>query len=262
MAEEVPNAGIGHNVPPADADVIADRLSEKYKPQVIRKNELIDALERAPEEIADDDVAGSMALFIKQFHEATKEAKEIHKAEKAPYLENGRRVDTWFKAIWEPLETAKAKVEERLAAYQKEKADRERLVREAEEKKARAEAEKAEQKALETKEALKTDGGLTAAIEAEDAKQEAVKKAVKAEAAAAKPEADMGAIHTESGVSAKHKMKWVGEIVDLQNLDLITLRPYLKFTELERAVNEYAKKTNGSPLEGAEMSEKITVRVR
>lgn len=262
MNEAIPNAGIGHNEPPENANPIIDRLNEKYEPQVSRKDELLEALERAPDEITDDKTAGDMAVFIKQCGEAVKEAKGIHKDEKQPYLDNGRSVDSFFKTVWEPLLDVKATLEHRLGAYQKKKADAERIKREAEENKARLEAEEAERKALEAKEKVREDGGLTAAIEADDAAKDAAEAAATAERAADAPAKDMGRIHSDTGVTASHKGKWVGKIVDLPNLDLAALRPYIKFSELERAVNEYAKKTNGAALAGAEMKEKFTTRVR
>jgi len=297
MTEEIENAGIGHNAGPENEHPIVGRLKDKYIPQLTRFQELMDSFDRAPKEAEDEKTAGDFATFIKQINVAVKESEELRTAEKAPYAESGKAVDVFFKMISEPLKECKELLNSRLSKFQKKKADAERARRVAEEAKAREEAQAAANAAAEAEAAKKAaeDAALAAkaaeaavedeadvdsaiasteaaaeakraadeAVEAANvAAEEAAKAADKAEASAEAGHADMGRVRSESGVTAASKKSFTGKITDLPNLDLEALRPYLKFAELERAVKEYAKKTNGQALKGAEIEEKYTTMVR
>ena len=276
MNDQIENAGIGHNKGPEDEHPIVGRLRDKYIPQLSRMKELLDAFDKAPLEAETEEIAGKYATFIKQINVAVKESEELRVAEKAPYAESGKAVDVFFKMISEPLKDIKEKLNGRLSKYQKKKAEEEKKRRIAEEAKAREAAEMAaraaalaQAKAAEAEAAAKDEADIDMAIATENAAREAAEAATEAAEAADKAEAkaeaghaDMGRVRSGSGVTAAAKKSFTGKIVDLPNLDLEALRPYLRYAELERAVKEYAKKTNGQPLKGAEIEEKYSTTVR
>lgn len=256
MTESLPNAGIGDNNPPDDSTILTEKLTEKYDPQLKRRDELLDAAKRVPEEITDEKTAQKAVAFEKQLALAVKESETIRQAEKDPFLTGGKTVDSWFHGLMDPLNAALTTVTNRRVAYQAKKAEAERKIRQEAEDKARREAEEATQRAQEAADKARGPKTLEKAIKAEEAATEASQKADEAADAAAAPAADLGRVHSSLGATGSFKMEWTGTITDLTTLDLDALRAYISFDELEKSVKRFAKQTKGKiPLAGADIKE-------
>jgi len=256
MTEPLPNTGIGGNNPPDDITILTDKLTEKYDPQLKRRDELLEAAKRVPEEITDDETAQKAVAFEKQLALAVKESEAIRKAEKEPYYEAGKTVDGWFKGLMEPLSAALKSVTDRRVAFQTAKVQAERKIRQAAEDKARREAEEAARKAAAAAEKVRGAKTLENALQAEEAAKEAQRKSDEAQQAAAAKPSDLGKIHSDLGVTGGLKMEWTGTITDLGTLDLDALRAYISYDELEKSVQRFAKQSKGKiDLAGAEIKE-------
>lgn len=127
----------GHNQPPTDAELLAERQQRLAN----RQKELLGAFERAPETIADDDLAGKVGDLVGMIRVCSSAIDDAHRAEKEPYLQGGRMVDAWKNRLVAPLGAAKVKLEQRLTAYLTAKAERERKAREAEAARLQAQAD-------------------------------------------------------------------------------------------------------------------------
>jgi hypothetical protein len=106
----------GDNLVPVDADPLRDRLAEQYKKLIDRTEEITGGASRIPAEL-DDTTIDRVTGFAKQIKAAAADAEDARKAEKADFLEAGRKVDAFFKALIERLQEASAEVEKRIAAY-------------------------------------------------------------------------------------------------------------------------------------------------
>ena len=113
MNDIIEDAMIGHNKPPADAEQIRDRLAEAHAELVKRQADLRDAFLRTPNTV-DDSNSGQVTDFIKQIGGAVKNIKAARVAEKEPFLEGGRTVDTFFKRLGDPLFKANGELNARL----------------------------------------------------------------------------------------------------------------------------------------------------
>lgn len=256
MTDPIPNTGIGGNFPPDDSTILTEKLTEKYEPQLKRRDDLLEAAERVPEEITDEETAQKAVAFEKQLALLVKESETIRVAEKDPYFQAGKIVDSWFHGLMDPLNDALKSVTDRRVAYQAQKAEAERKIRQEAEDKARREAEEAAQKAQEAADKARGPKTLDKALEAEKAAAEAAQKVEEAAEAAAAPASDLGRVHSSLGATGSFKMEWTGSITDLGMLDLDALRAYISFDELEKSVKRFAKQTKGKiPLAGADIRE-------
>ena len=123
MPEPTPiAAGLGHNQPPSDIELLVQRLSEETADLLKRQAQLEDALSRTPARVQDEDQAGRMAEYLKQLTAFLHSAEERRKAAKEPYLEASRAVDGFFRRMTDAIASAKTKVALRLSVYQEEKA--------------------------------------------------------------------------------------------------------------------------------------------
>lgn len=238
--------GLGHNNPP-------DPLEEAFRPIQARTNELRVGLARVPETI-DPDNEGRVTDFIKQVKATIKDAKDAHRAVKAPVLEQSRAIDAKLKAMTEPLEKMLEPIQKRLADYAKKCADEER--RRQEEARRRA-AEEEEAKRREAEEARRAAEEKARSADTVEARQEAeaafagVQQAeAEAEAAAKKREladkAKSSLIRGESGSVAVQQTYWAHEI-DMDTFDLNRLRPFFKPEEIDKAVRAAIKAKGGDP---------------
>ncbi len=252
---------MGHNQGPDAAEALRQRLEERFGPNVERRDELLEAFERAPETMGDDATAGRTGDFIKQLAAAVKDAETHRKAEKEPFLNSGRTVDGWFKGISEPLQAAQKVMTTRLTVYERAKAAEERKRREAEEAAARAEAEAAIAEAKERAAIVKNDADLDAAIQAEEAAALARAAAQDAKKEAEANAAELSRTRGDLGSVASLRTAWVGELTDRATLDLEALRQHLSEDALEKAIRAYVK-AGGRELPGAQIEERTTTVVR
>ncbi|MFM8745577.1 MAG: hypothetical protein ACKOED_02770, partial [Aestuariivirga sp.] len=173
---------IGHNSPPPDlllGGALRDRLAEENGQLIARRDELLAAAARIPA-IDSDDVAGRVSDYIKQLTALTKAAESKRTDAKEPYLEGGRNIDGFFRAITDPVAKAKTAIERRLTDYLREKEARARREREERERLARQAAETARREAEAKARALTDEPSLEAAIAAQKAAETASADLVKA----------------------------------------------------------------------------------
>ena len=253
---------IGHNKPPAAAEQITDRLAETWPDMVKRQAELLTAFMRTPS-IVDDSNAGRVTDFCKQIAASMKAITSARVAEKEPFLDGGRTVDTFFNRLRDPLDEAKGTLQARLTIYERAKADKERRAREEaarierqEAQRLQAIADERERAAEERERAANTDSDLDDAIEADavarqadaDARQ-ADADAIAAERAANARAAELHTTRGDYGSSSSLRTFWDFADLDRADLDLEALRQHIPLDGLEKAVRSYTK-SGGRELRG------------
>lgn len=254
---------IGHNSPPPDlllGEALREKLAEENGQLIARRDELLAAAARIPP-IDSDDVAGRVSDYIKQLTALTKAAESKRAGAKEPYLEGGRNIDGFFRAITDPVARAKTAIERRLTDYLRDKEARARLEREEQERLARHAAETARREAEARARALADEPGLEAAIAAEKAAETASADLVKAtQAAAAKP-AELSRTRGDYGAVSSLRTQWVFDDIDREELDLEALRFHIPADGLEKAVRSFIK-AGGRELSGTRIFETTVAAVR
>lgn len=252
-----------HNNPPPDlllGEALHERLRDQNTDLLKRRDELLAAGARVPI-IKDDDIAGKVSDFVKQLTALAKTAESKRTDAKEPYLDGGRSVDGFFKAIAEPVTKLKTSVERNLTTYLREKADRERREREEQERIARDASDKARREAEERAAALASEKDLPAALEAEQAANTAAADLVKAEQAADVKAAELSRTRGEYGAMSSLRTSWTFDQIDRTTLDLETLRQHLPSDGLEKAVRAFIK-AGGRELRGTRIFETTAAVVR
>ena len=240
-------ATIGDNKPPSPIDELRNRLEDDYGAVLARRDELLASVERMPDTVNDDAMAGKFGDQIKLISSCIKKADSHRKAEKEPHLEGGRAVDGWFKAITEPLEKAKGLAQAPLAAYERQKAAAERRRLEDEAKRQREEAERAAQDA-------KTDDDLDTAVATEETAQDAEVKANASNADLSRTRGDYGSV-------SSLRTTWKHDGLDRDRLNLEALRPHLTEDAIHQAIRSFIK-AGGRNLAGVRIYEHSDVVVR
>lgn len=133
-------ATIGHNNPPSDAILMAEKMRELY-PQAFKTAEQLLAETAVPEEINDEDTAGKVGDDIKKLTGAEKSLEALRKSEKEEYLAKGRLVDGTFKKPIESLQALKGRLALVAGAYKDRKDAELRRQREEEARRQREESE-------------------------------------------------------------------------------------------------------------------------
>ena len=253
-------ATIGHNNPPTDAEILKDTLAEKNKDILDRAQALIDAAERAPNSITDDETKEKITDFLGSIAKCEKALEGKRVSEKEPYLTLGRVVDGFFKNHMDRLAKARAKVKPALDArllWEREQ-ERKRLADEAAERKRLADEQAAAAAAAEAaKMPIKAEEQMTTAIQTEAQANRLEEKAAGKIGITARG---------SDGSSASLRSTWKGEMVDRNTLDLEALRQHLPADAIQQAINSYvrtlAKPVEGQPLRGARIWEHTESVVR
>lgn len=262
--------GIGDNSQSIDyAAEETRRLEVDYGNLATSVRELIEEARAIQLPIADDEDKGVVAAMIKRLRDTAGRVEGFRELEKEPHLRRGNAVDQFFgrlrialrkdskrdrNAIADDLQDAlteydrKKLAEEqerrRLAAEQaareaREKAAREEAARrEAEEKRLAAERAKlAETKATKGQAAAAAEQAASAAtVEAKVAEQKAEEAQVQTFARPAEIMRRRG----DDGVLTTMGTEKFAEIIDLQQLDVAALRPFIKVDHLEQALRGLA----------------------
>ena len=252
-----------HNNPPADllvGDALRDKLRDENYELIQRRDQLLDAAARIPS-IDSDDVAGKVSDYVKQLTALVKASETQRTGAKEPYLEGGRNVDGFFKAITDPVEKVKTDVQRKLTIYLREKEEAERRERIRLERLAREAAELAAKEAAEAAAAAADAKTLDVAIEAEKQAEVAAADLAKAEQAADVKPAELTRTRGEYGSMSSLRTEWVFDDLDRQQLDLEALRPYLPTDGLEKAVRAFIK-AGGRELKGVKIYESTKAVVR
>lgn len=252
--------GIGGNKPPVPITPTPDEVEaylQEVSERVIETKEELLALEPPEDhEVTDDAGAEEMTDYIKNLNGCAKNFESLRKTEKAPYLELGKTVDAFFKNEVSPMRIAKARAQGPLNAFLTKKAEEERKARDAEAKRLREEAEaKAAQAEAEAK------ANMTP--ESETTLKQAIRTEQKAERFEKSVESGRGlaAAHGQTGAVASIHKKWVGEITDIENIDLEALRKFISRDDLQKAVNRFVS-DGGRNLRGTSIYEKSETVVR
>ena len=252
---------MGDNNPPDEATLLRADLESRSEALLKRRDELVAAFARVPAEVADDVTAGRAADFIKQIAAASKNAESTRIAEKEPHLAASRVVDGFFKAITDPLAEIKKKVEARLTAYQRKKADDERRRREEEARLAREAAELASREAAQRANAVNTETDLALAIDAEETAARAANDAALAKADADAKPAELSRTRSDFGSVASLRTTWTFDGLDRSKIDLEALRQHIPEEALEKAVRAFIK-AGGRELAGVRIFEHQSTVVR
>lgn len=258
-----PALRIGDNNPPADLLLgapLREKLEEENQDILDRADQLLEAATRIPA-VTSDDIAGKVGDYIKQLTALNKTAETRRTAAKEPYLEGGRNVDGFFKAITDPIADVKNRVGRKLTEYERVKEAEARARRIEEERRARDAAERARLEAEEAARAAADAKSLDDAIAAERAAEVAAADLAKAAQAAEVKPAELSRTRGEYGSMTSLRTEWVFEDIVRADLDLEQLRPYLPTDGLEKAIRAFIK-AGGRELRGVTIYESTKAVVR
>jgi len=254
---------LNHNRPPPDlltGDMLRDKLRDENYEMIVRRDELLAAAARVPD-VTSDDAAGKVTDFVKQLAALVKSADAKRVGAKEPYLEGGRTVDGFFKAITDPVAAAKSNVERKLTIYLRDKEARARREREEQERQAREAAEAARREAEERARAMRDQASLDAAVQAEQAAETARADLARAEQAATVKAAELSQTRGEYGSLSSLRTVWTFDGLDRNGIDLEALRQHFPSDGLEKAVRAFIK-AGGRDLRGVRIFEATTAVVR
>lgn len=252
-----------HNQPPADlllGDALTEKLRDENSALLSRRDDLIAAADRIPP-VTDEDIARKVSDYIKQVTACAKAADTARVSAKEPYLEGGRGVDGFFKAISDPLAVVKRRTEASLTQYLRDKAEKERREREERERAAREEERKRREEAAAAEKAIRDEQTLAAALEADRRVEQARADAVEAEKDATAKPAEMSRVRGEYGALSSLRTTWTFSDLDRDNIDLAALRQHLPMDGLERAVRSFIK-AGGRELDGVKIFQTTEAVVR
>ena len=258
MNENIPP--IGHNLP-TPISTLRQEIEEAEALLLKRRDELLAAVGRVPAAVESEEVAGKVGDLIKLLMTCHKAAETARVGRKEPFLEAGRAVDGFYKAITEPLTLAKIAIERRLTAYQRAKADAERRIREEAERVSREAAATAAEAARQAEAAMRNQADLDAAVEAANKATRAWADVVAAERNANLKAADLSRSRGELGSVASLHTFWDFRELDRSKLDLETLRSHLPIDSLEAAIRSFIK-AGGRRLDGTVIFENTKTHVR
>jgi hypothetical protein len=199
---------VGHN----SGDVpLAELLAEKTAALKQRADDLVGSASRA--KIKSQEDAEKAATLVKMITVHTKAIEDERTARKAPYLEAGRTVDSFFGAITGPLDMAKTVVMIALDTYRRKVEDEARAERLRAEAAARAAQEEADRLEAERQRLAAKPLPGAAVLDAEIAAAAAQDRAAQAAQAAARIEA----APIQSGVAtASKRTTYRAEITDIK----------------------------------------------
>lgn len=240
---------------------LTQSLVKNYAELARRAAALVVDAKALPEAVETDEQHGRSTDFYKDVDGVIKEIKKTREAEKAPFLEGGRKVDSFFNSISDTLEKVNSGIAARCTAFLRAKEDEARRKRLAEEQRLRDEAAEANRKAAEATRladearareaaARKPENKTAAAAEArghdetaEYLQSVAAQTSHAAEqagrAAEAKP-ADLARTRGKSSLGTL-RAEWTFSIEDYSKIPLETLRPYLERAAIEKALKGFVK---------------------
>lgn len=250
-------ATIGDNNPPTDAQIFRERMQEQHPDLLKRADDLVAALERLPSEIGDDETAGRVTDYISQLAKCRKAAETTRVAEKEPYLSMGRTVDGYFKAITDKLDNAKTRAQRPLTEHLNRKAEEERKERLRIAEEQRLAAQRAADEAAQLEASKQTEAAEETFTQAQVHEQRAVKMEV---AATARP-AQLANVRGAEGSGASLRTRWVGKLINRDQLDVARLLPFISDEALQKAINGYVA-AGHRELRGVSIVEESTAVVR
>lgn len=211
------SSAIGHNRPPEPprAEEVVEILRDQFSHLAGRAEALAGSVSRfvqAHPELHDDHTQGVAAEVVRQVRTHLRLVESKRTEAKAPYLEAGKTVDGWFKALAETMRDIR-KVEAAMTDYARRiEAERRRV---------------AEEDARRAREDAARTAALAAIADTEDAEAVAELAAAQAaratDAAAVKP-AELSRVHGEYGAVSSLVETWNFELEDINLVPAIYLR--------------------------------------
>lgn len=241
-------AGIGHNLGPEllGPEHVTTPFAERYESILARMEQLAAAAEKVPT-ITDETTAGKAGDLVRMIKACAKAGGDAHDAEKEPYLKAGRAIDDYFRPFTgkgEKLDRARGSVEAKIKTF--------------------VDAENEKRRKAEAAERARQDAERRAA---EEAARAAAAEAGQAEPAIAPPPpppepVKAPTIRTDMGGTVSTKVEWYARLVDLDALDLNTLKPFLPIPEIEKALLRAARQGELRAIPGAEIYSDTVVNTR
>jgi hypothetical protein len=198
----------------------------------------IEANSKTVPSVCEDDE--DLAVITKLGTSINDELKRIDKAQKEqvrPFLDGQTTVNAYLKHdLPGRLAPIKAALESVATTYQRKKAAKEQAARDAAAKAAREQAEAAQAKVAQAVQA----GDVAAATVAVKQTDSLTAFANKAASQAAAPISTMAKVATEAG-TASLRDNWTFDDLDMNYVDLETLRPFIVQAAIEQALRAYIK---------------------
>ncbi len=251
-------AGIGHNLPPSDGEILKNKLAENNAKVMKRAEALIVAADRVPAAIGDQETSDKITDLEKQITVCIRALDDGHGNEKKPYLELGRVVDAFFFDPKKTLEAAKKRVKMIQTKF---------LVdQEAVERKRRADIAAQENAAREValQEAAKLEEAgkkSQADVVLEKAIRHDEDAAFFEDASAQRGVAVAASKGEMTGARTSLRYTTVAEIEDYEKIDLNLLKPYFKREDVQKALNT-ALKFKAATIAGVKVWEKPEATTR
>lgn len=242
-------AAMGHNNPPPLKEILA----ANYAHFTHEIEAIAERANRAPKAVKSDDDLDAVGVIVKDARAMAKRVDTARKDEKEPYLQAGRDVDAFFKALTERLDRIASVLEDRATEYQRAKAAE-----------ARRKAEEEARKLREAEEAAAA--GRAAIADRAEAKAETLAdKAAEAERLAEARAADLARARGASGTLASAKTVTKVRIVDLALVQssMGPLGPYIDSEMIQKAANTWLRVTKGKgSIPGLEVYEDVRATFR
>lgn len=268
MTDQTPRAGDNTNTVDYAAEETR-RLEIDYAPLAANVEELLAEAAAIELPIQDDAHKGTVASTIKKLRDTATRIEGLREIEKLPHLRRGNAVDQWFgrlrialrkdnkrdrNAVGDDLQDALTAYDARKLAEEqaRRRAEAERLAREAAKKAAEEAAAKAaaEEARLAAERARKRETQEAKGAVAEQAEQAASTAGVETNLVAAQAEqayvdtlarpSDIMRRRGADGVLTTMGTEKFAEITDLDALDIVALRPFIKVEALEQALRGLA----------------------
>jgi hypothetical protein len=266
------DAVAGHNAPPDHGRIAAERMEEEYSKLAGQVDALLDEARTAPTTVTDDETAGILAKLVKRFRDVTAQLKSYHTTEKEPYLRAGQAVDRYFFGLIEKCSRRNIRdkpgaadiLQARIDNYQQQKLMAERirrdeearLAREAEERirderiaqeAAAEEARKAAERARKAENIVAhqaTASTHQVAANALTAREDlAREQRIEAQQAAAAKPSEMVGTRLSDDVKVTMRTEGYCNILDVNELDMVALWPFIDDAAKEKACRSWAKTT-------------------
>lgn len=259
-----PRMGIGGNFPPSDPEILVEYLSEKNDEILSRCDDLCKALDRLPQSCTTEEESKKLTTFGGQIKSCLNALESKRKEEKKPYDDLGKTVHAFFNGKMSVLEDGVIRVKSLVQQYMN--LENERLRKEAEEKRKAEEAEaarmreEAERLAREAQDLSEAgfnnvaEKTLNAAIDVEQTAQQVLQTAEKTVA-------EKAIVRSDYGSSASQQTRWKGEIVDVNTVDLESLRQYFGIDSLQKALNAYIRAMSKNVKAGEEIKQISGTRI-
>lgn len=270
--ENVNVLGRTHNEPEGGLDAVKIRqesqrrtLEESNKGHIDRYNELTTGYTKFAGMdfgVRDEAQAENVTDFLKQMQTERIAQEAQHKAEKEPYLNGGRVVDTFFKVMIEDLKHKHATLNSHLSGYHREKERLERIERERVEREAREAEQKARQEAEEAAADVETEADLDEAVTSERIVEDKVADTAVATKAASQNAAELSRTRTGYGSTSSLQTTWTHDedAVSRGAIDLEALRPYLTMNAISQGIRGYIKAMGPKRLRELEKEGKTILR--